>query len=500
MLWKHWKGIFEPSPLKPQFFFSLFLIVIPLSSYAQDSQWERKIANHARKMEGDFYYVGLHEVAEALNTRTYSSSKARKAILYLDEEKITVTAYNPFIIIGQKVVQMPISTQYADGDILVPVRFFVPIIKKVLSASGIDNANLAHRFNITGVRVEEKANGTLIRVHTTKAFDKSNISTRYSRRWLYLDILHGKIDEKNFSTSIEKGLVGKIVPLQLDQMVQLSFQLKKDISNLNFEVTQLPNEIWLSVPVNDNIKPELLEKLKLDREKWRIDKVIIDPGHGGIDPGAIGPRGVYEKDVVLGIARKLKKLLEENLNINVAMTRETDKFVPLKERTQMANREQGKLFVSIHANSNRSTRLRGATTYFLGPAKSEEALEVAQRENAVIRYENNIGDYSHLTDESFILASMAQNDYNKESQDLAALVQRDLQKRTGLKDRGVKQAGYYVLVGASMPNILVETAFISNKKEEKLLKSSSFQQKVAEAIYESVKQFKEKYEWALQDD
>ncbi|MFQ5825546.1 MAG: N-acetylmuramoyl-L-alanine amidase [bacterium] len=493
-------NIFKLSPPKFQIFFYLFLTIIPLFSNAQDSKWERKITYQARKIGRDFYYVGLHDVAEAINARTYFSSKARKAILYLDEEKITVTAYSPFIIIGQNVLQMPISTYYVDGDIWVPVKFFVPILKNVLRASGIDEGYLAHPINVTGVRVEEKANGTLIRVQTTKPFDKSNISTRYSRRWLYLDILNGKIDEKSFHASTDQGLVRKVVPLQLEQMVQLSFQLKKDISNSNFEVTQQPNEIWVSIPINDNLSPEILEQLKLDREKWRIDKVIIDPGHGGVDPGAIGPRGVYEKDVVLKVSKRLKKLVEEKLKIDVIMTRETDKFVPLKERTQLANKEQGKLFISIHANSNRSSRVQGATTYFLGPAKSEEALEVAQRENSVIRYENSIADYSHLTDESFILASMAQNDYNKESQDLAAFVQRELENRTKLKDRGVKQAGYYVLVGASMSNILIETAFISNKKEERLLKSSSFQQKVAEAIYTSIKKFKEKYEWALRSN
>jgi N-acetylmuramoyl-L-alanine amidase len=426
--------------------------------------------------------------------------------LYIGDEKITVTAYNPFVLVGQNVVQMPIDTKYVDGDIWLPVKFFLPILKNVILTSQTSFANdeslydFVRGINITGVQVEEKANGTLIRVKVTKKFDESSLSTRYSRKWLYIDILNGRIDEKTFYASFDQGLVSKIVPVQLEQMVQLSFQLKRDISGGDLGITQQPNEIWFSIPTNERLSPKLLERLKEDREKWRIDKVVIDPGHGGRDPGAIGRRGVYEKDVVLSIAKRLKKLLEKKLGLQVIMTRETDKFVPLKERTHLANKVNGKLFISIHANSNRSSRVSGATTYFLGPAKSEEALEVARRENDVIRYENDVGDYARLSDENFILAHMAQNDYNKESQDLAAMVQQELKKRSGIKDRGIKQAGYYVLVGASMPNILIETAFISNKKEEKLLKSSSFRQKVAEAIYESVKKFKEKYEWELQAD
>ena len=123
----------------------------------------------------------------------------------------------------------------------------------------------------------------------------------------------------------------------------------------------------------------------------------------------------------------------------------------------------------------------------MGLARSDEAVEIAQRENEVIKYDDSDQE-SGLTEESIILATMAQNAYNKESQDFADMIQASLAKHTGVRNRGVRQAGFYVMVGASMPNVLVETAFLSNKKEERLLKSSSFQQKVAQGIYESVKE------------
>jgi len=203
---------------------------------------------------------------------------------------------------------------------------------------------------------------------------------------------------------------------------------------------------------------------------------------------------VREKDVTLEIARRLKRLIERRLKLRVVMTRNEDRFIPLKERTSLANREGGKVFVSIHANSNPSKHVDGFTTYFLGPAKTEEALEVARRENEAIQYEDETSGYADLSDENFILVAMAQNAFNKESQDLAATVQEELDRAVPLTNRGVKQAGYYVLIGASMPNILVETAFISNPNEERLLKSGTFQEKIAEALCESLRRFKAKYE------
>lgn len=483
----------------PLLLFLILPIFIPsLAASQAAAEWESKLQSRARKLSHDFEFVSLQDVAEILAAQTYYSNKARKAVLYLGEEKVTVTAHNPFVLVGQSILQMPVDTEYASGDIFLPVNYFLPILREVLLRAGLapDSAypDLAPGVNILGVAVEEKTNGTLIMVKTRRPFPGSNISTRYSRGWLYVDVLEGKIDSKLFKPEIQKGTVKQILPVQLEQMVQLSFQLNRDIATKDLTVTHHPNEIWIAIPNPDKLNSSIIEKLKTDRAKWKIDKIVIDPGHGGRDPGTRGRSGVYEKEVVLAIAKKLKKLLEKKSDIEVFMTRESDEYISLKERTQFANQKGGKLFVSIHANWNRNPHVAGATSYFLGLAKSEEAAEIAQRENAVISYEANNGNGADYSAEMKILAAMAQNDYNKESQDFAAMIQRAIEKNTELSDRGVKQAGFYVLVGASMPNVLVETAFLSNSREEKLLKSSSFQQKMAEAIFESIMAFKEKYE------
>jgi N-acetylmuramoyl-L-alanine amidase len=235
--------------------------------------------------------------------------------------------------------------------------------------------------------------------------------------------------------------------------------------------------------------------LAADKRKWNIDTVVIDAGHGGKDPGAVGKSGTYEKDLALATALKVQTEMRKRLpGINVVMTRDDDTFIPLYERTRIANRANGKLFVSIHFNSARDRRAHGLETYFLAPARTERAMEIAKKENEVIQFEEQMHDYPELGDEAFILLSMAQAQFGKESEDLASLVLDGMQTRTQQKSRGVDQAGFYVLMGASMPAILVEGGFISNAKEEKLVRSREYQEKVAESIVDAIEEFVTKYQ------
>ena len=156
----------------------------------------------------------------------------------------------------------------------------------------------------------------------------------------------------------------------------------------------------------------------------------------------------------------------------------------------MANDANGKLFVSIHANSNSNSKIQGFETYLLRPGKSNDAIDVASRENSVIKLEEKTGQYEKLSGENLIMATMAQSMFMKESEDLASLIQVELDKRLDTPNRGVKQAGFYVLIGASMPNVLIEVGFLSNPIEEKRLKKTDYKQKIAESIYDGIKRFK----------
>jgi len=224
-----------------------------------------------------------------------------------------------------------------------------------------------------------------------------------------------------------------------------------------------------------------------------LDLIVIDPGHGGKDPGAVSPRGNYEKTMVLGISKKLKALIEKRMpKVKVLMTRDNDRFISLRGRTDFANSKKAKLFVSIHANSAKDKRARGYEVFFLRPGKNNYARQVAMRENSVLSFEENQGDVIKKGP-NWILASMAQSAYVHDSQNLAAMISKQMESVGHKRKRSVQQAGFHVLVGASMPAVLFECGFLTNRKDEKQLMSKTGQDKIAEALYKAVSQFKDHY-------
>jgi len=225
--------------------------------------------------------------------------------------------------------------------------------------------------------------------------------------------------------------------------------------------------------------------------------VVIDAGHGGKDPGAVGSL-VREKAINLAVALKLGALITSNhKDVNVIYTRKTDVFMDLSERADIANRQKADLFISIHTNSVKNkSNVKGAETYTLGLAKTEENLEVAIRENAVILNEDNYlqryGGFDPNSSESYIMFELMQNMNMEHSVVLASEIQKAFAsaKRS---DRGVRQAGFMVLWLTGMPGVLVELGFLSNKDEEKYLKSSEGQNQYAKSIYTAFKKYKDKF-------
>ena len=225
-----------------------------------------------------------------------------------------------------------------------------------------------------------------------------------------------------------------------------------------------------------------------------LKKVIIDAGHGGKDPGAIGATGVKEKNIVLSIAKLAGSYIEKNYpDVEVIYTRSTDVFLELHERSTIANKNNADLFISIHANSAASPDAHGTETYVLGLHKTEANLDVAKRENSVIELEDNFDQHYSFnpnSPEGHIMMSMAQNAYLDQSIFLASQVQDQFESRVQRHNRGVRQAGFYVLYKTTMPSILIELGFLSNPEEEKFLNSIAGQEYMASAIYRAVKDYK----------
>jgi N-acetylmuramoyl-L-alanine amidase len=219
----------------------------------------------------------------------------------------------------------------------------------------------------------------------------------------------------------------------------------------------------------------------------KIGRIVIDAGHGGYDTGTIGPSGLMEKDLCLDVALRLGKMILEKLpGTEVIYTREDDTFVPLENRTAIANQSKADLFLSIHANSSRDKSARGIETFYLNFAASDEAMEVAARENALSQ-----GSIHDLQD---LIKRIAKNEKIEESREFALEIQENLAKRLqkvskNNKSRGVKKAPFVVLIGANMPSVLSEISFISNPTDETLLKKGEHRNKVVEGLYHGIEKY-----------
>lgn len=232
--------------------------------------------------------------------------------------------------------------------------------------------------------------------------------------------------------------------------------------------------------------------------KVGIRTVTIDAGHGGKDPGTLGENS-KEKDVTLAVALRLGKEIKKNHpGVKVVFTRETDKFIPLDERSKIANDAKSDLFISIHCNSSPSAAAKGVETFVMGWHKADDQFEVAKRENSVITYEADYSlKYDHFnpdSPESYIIFSLMQNVFHDQSIEFASLVQQNFVKKNKRVDREVKQAEFLVLYRSSMPAVLIELGFLSNRKEEAYLTSKKGQDEMADAIYQAFDTYRRRRE------
>ena len=469
-------------------------------------------------------YASLADLAHVFNLQATTKSEANKLELRSDEYTLKVTANNPYVVIVDKkdnanLLQLPVNVVYAVNSFFVPLDAFIPILKNVLSEEIVFDgrkivvglAALKSSFDVTGIGFEEKSNGFLIRIRCSKKLSDYECWPKQigDDTWLYITLANARADVNSIRSMKTSGIVRQILAFQYPTSVQITLRLKGLINNAEPMIAENGTDILIAIqmPTQEQAaarKARHYEReLQHQRDKWKLDVVVIDAGHGGDDPGAIGVTKTREKDITLAIALKLGKLIEKSLpDVQVVYTRKTDNFVELYRRGQIANQHEGKLFISIHCNSmpRKKSAETGFEIYLLRPGKTENAVHIAERENEVVKLEQGYEKhYQQLTEENFILLTMAQSAYVKYSEQFAEILQSEMGKHLEIPNNGVKQAGFYVLVGASMPNVLVETAFLSNKHDEKILKSAKGQQRIAEAIFNGVKRYKQEYEKSLKE-
>ena len=465
-------------------------------------------------------YVGAFQLSIALQYHTYFNEEKRKIVIYFPQNKILISADNPFVLIDNNTFQMPAKSVWHKKEIYVPLSFLIPLINKYSNLKmEFDEKELSLRviqkqYNVTNIDIESKENGTVVRIATSLNFKQGEMSLTKRYQWYHIDLYGGKADLELLRKTSLTGLIRQIKVEQLGDLLSIAFRLRQEPISREIYQDQFNNEVVAvfrtkeeladntnDVEEDDNsAKDEIHDQLSEERKKWLIDTIVIDPGHGGKDPGAIGSKKVYEKDIVLDVGLKLGELIKKNIpGVKVIYTRKDDRFIELKRRTQIANENNAKVFISIHVNSNRKKNVNGFESYILGPEKGESAKEVVLKENAVINFEDASSqkEYQGI---NTILATMAQSAFMRQSEHLASLIQEEMNNKLraiNMKNRGVKQAPFWVMVGASMPAVLSEIGFITNAYEARILKTGSYQQKIAEGIYNGLRRFKKDYENAI---
>jgi N-acetylmuramoyl-L-alanine amidase len=485
--------------------------------------------------EDSIKYISISDLAQFLQLQYFENTILKKAELRLHKAVLKLSAENAFVVQTNpvtskyKVFQLSHTVMIEQGMYFAPAKEIVQLIKTLddslltieedprLETTSTPIVSAVPR--VTGFSVEEKTNGTLFRIHLTEKvrdFSKS----QQNGDWIYLTLMGAQCDSSTIDTNFTdtKGIVERVRPVISETSLQLSLQVRGTVEQSEIVQDQTSNDILVTLiprviaekklPVIDSAairrknaetkRKEVAVSIEKQKKKWKLDVVVIDAGHGGHDPGTIGLIGTREKDITLGVALKLGEMIQKEMpDVKVVYTRKTDRFVELYRRGQIANENEGKLFISIHANSTerKPSSANGFEIYLLRPGKTEEAIRIAEKENDVVKLEKDYEDrYQELTEENFIILTMAQSAYVRQSERFAEMLEETMSAQMEGQRQPVKQAGFYVLVGASMPNVLVETGYLSNVKDERFLRSPVGQKKIATSILNALKGYKQEYE------
>lgn len=342
-----------------------------------------------------------------------------------------------------------------------------------------------------------------IRYHTHPSFTRVVIDIGKVREYNFNELKSpDRIYVDIYQAKLNPILSGEAILVKNEYLSQIRIAQKSksavrcvvdlDFSKAYYRVWHLPDPFRIIIDIYPSKSAKPSKPVSMIRQLGLvIDRIVIDPGHGGEDPGCIGKSGLQEKNVVLDVSLRLKKLLESTENLEVILTRETDIFVPVENRPVIANQKQADLFISIHANASRNRNLRGVEAFYLNFSQDPSVIETAAQENAT--------STKNVSEMKKIIEKIARNSKIVESRELAETIQNYLvrclsQKFSNVKDLGVKGGPFWVLIGGEMPSILVEISFLSNPEEESRLKSPQYLDHIVQGIHEGIMEYKKALE------
>lgn len=450
------------------------------------------------------YYTNAIEFVTFIGGSFKDIKDTPTLVINISNKNILLSSDTSYFVIDGQLTKLCCNIIKKQNRWLIPLDFIRKIAEIVLNKNFFWNPIDAiavigyDENNLLKIATESKENKTIITFECGFPIDyrlveePTNLSIKFLSTNLHKPYYIKEINDANikkiYYTLSAQNISTYVIEIQKPNTPYSIFESKDKqklsiefISSKIEEKANMDQGISKLSPVASEKKQEAETKLK------SINLIVIDPGHGGEETGAVGLKGTYEKDISLSICKILKKILEDTLGIKVILTRDRDISLDLIQRTAIANNYKADIFISMHANASNRKNATGAETYYLSlDATDEESLSIAKIENKIIKEE-----YSNSSpDLNLILWDLAQTEHIQESSQLAEFIQDELNTELSIKNRGVKQAPFRVLMGADMPAVLIEVGFITNPKEEELLNDYNYQKSIANAILRSIQKFK----------
>lgn len=437
---------------------------------------------------------GLAPLAEALGAELSSDESGESVTLRIGDTEVVMGLGSAIVTVGDAIVSLSQPPVPGEGGVQVPVE----LLRK--SFGDLLGYDFEWRPEVARLIVSRRGQRDMrVAVDVVHLQGVTTVVLHFSETPRYKVYRHpGALDVQMVADRVTPPLPPPVIQDPLvqsvavdPQLIRISFAAGAEVDSY---VLESPFRLVFDVHRASSVVTAPARPLALRPEGWfGVRTIVLDPGHGGKETGAIGPSGVQEKELTLELARELKSRLEQRLPVRVVLTRDSDVEVAHDTRTAIANQNQADLFISIHLNSSLGAGAHGAETYFLSTEASDaRAAQAAAAENLGVEAVEGtaVPEDTAAQDLQLILWDLAQTHHLVESQRLATIIQGELNETLQLKDRGVKQAPFRVLMGATMPAVLVEVGFVSNLEEEKKLQEASYRLDLVEALARAVGRYK----------
>lgn len=462
----------------------------------------------------DRIYFDSSEIIRKMGGKTYWYPVSGKLLIQIKAHKISIDSKTDRVKTDEEesevfpnVVIVRAGRVFVSGEFFISKLFSQTIGLRIEISEDNSTIKMLEDVNISSIRHFSYKDKTRVVVYLYEPLEFK--TSQLERKKFIISVIDGFYCVRDETIAVNDGVVESIEFKQEEKSGRFTVNLGENFESadvftlkepdrividfiaknevINSRIGEKREEIILPVVATDTVSASTVSAIlpdKLDISRNTIKRIVIDPGHGGKDPGGRRIFGLKEKEINLKVAMELYKLLKKDKKFEVLLTRNSDIFIPLRERSKIANDFDADIFISLHANAHKNRNEKGFEIYFLSEKASDPwSAEVADYENAVVSYEEGNFDY---TPAAILLHSLARNEYINEGSQLAAYIAKEYEKRTPFKNRGVKQAAFYVLRGTYAPSVLVEMGFMTNPQDQKKLCDSKVHKKIAQAIYEGI--------------